>query len=329
MSIVKINDKHYLRVDWTLGSSKNNAINFYSQVLEYLKEKLQNSHMVIIILEYMKHMPLYAYYELPRPENGNYFKKCYLQITSRNDNFNNYDTKQSGLIEDEKFVFDFMRLVVDKDQNNFADSSIHKENILYLFSKHAIKTQLVINKTYYIYNSLIRSIPKYQDHKYLYTVTVMIEPNSTDINNTFGVAVQRILNKYNICNIHLEMNIDIKNYINNMYYMVNFSNNREYNEKGTEFIHPFFQNIIKENFPEFYNALSFRQRIKIYNNKLTLFKSTVNRICDEDDGRQVYTEVPDELNNVFIKIKHLFFKSMYVNDVGCSVNSITISLRKN
>ena len=64
MSIIHKGNDTYLRVDWSLGPSKTEAKQYYEHILNMLKETLQNSPMIIIILEYMRHIPLLEKYQI-------------------------------------------------------------------------------------------------------------------------------------------------------------------------------------------------------------------------------------------------------------------------
>jgi hypothetical protein len=332
MSIVKIKDTQYLRVDWTLGASKNNAIKFYSDLIDYLKETIQNSPLVVIIVEYSKHIPLFQYYSLPKTLNGNTFRNMFLNCSgiARADQIGNKTGIMSGCfidINDIEFIKYFLKII--SNVNNFTDIDEEvTQNILHLFSKFAENITFIINATYHINSIYIRSIPEFKNHKYYYTIAVTFNPKFSDINNKFVVNIQKINDIYSNVYTSLQTNIITEDYINNMYYMVNFSHNREYLGKGVEFIHPWFRKIIKDNFPEFYNAVVNVKRVKIYANKLNIIYTTVARVCEE--SKELYTDIPDELNNVFLFVSRLMFKiSIKILESGTFVTTLVIALRKN
>jgi hypothetical protein len=349
MSIIHKGNDTYLRVDWSLGPSKTEAKQYYEHILNMLKETLQNSPMIIIILEYMRHIPLVGKYRIfTRPKGED------IILDSKGLNFVNltfyiYDIdkykkgsrfsdlgieinldNQYGIVNYKPFLEDFVRICYSK-YPKVVDTP--KELIIYLFSKHigSYTPGIQFNYPYIIQ---CEDINKYSDKKTYHNYSIMFNVNKDTkalFNDKFDVDITE-LDTYITDYLPLMRSNYLfnNNYINNMYYMVNFSDKRHYINKGVKFLPNAFQQIINKNFPMFSTIECQNNRITIQSGKLYVIRENI----DQDikmEMKKVKIPVPEELDNMFICIKELEFKFDICKSSRKNMLDavITISLIKN
>jgi hypothetical protein len=311
MSIIDNKDGKYVRVDLALGSSKTNAIKYYSSVIDYLKEILQNSPMVLIILDYMKHIPFFAYYDIT--SIGDLSNKFYgfnidFYTTDKENAIKNTICRficNKTFINDSMFIFDFIKN--SKLENGTIVEFPSKEIILCLFSKHGtsknftdgnfsrLRNIIMFNKNYIITSNQIEQSCGIYLNKNIY-ITIVPTPEDKLFNDKFDVIVS-FSDKEEI--MITEYNYYMENYVNNMYYMVNFSKHIKLEGVSVNFLHPFFRRYLKEQFPKLYESKTKEYEINIKSCSLYIIKRRI--LYEEYDGDIKTTiKIPPELDNVFV-----------------------------
>jgi hypothetical protein len=320
MSIIENEYGRFIRVDISLGSSKKKAIDYYTALIDMLKYYVQNSPVVVIIAQYVKHMPLYVYIKhmkkLPKDSPK------YETINDANVTFT-----YAGVDDDHNYD-DLYGIVNGGEKYKIIDTEESIECFKELMNKNLVdnKESLIWFISKYLYNSL-RGISGYDlidmNFNQYYTIeidnliySICIVPKNQDLlfNDKFDIVLQKH-QKGHPGNYHLDKIPTVfgHNFINNMYFMFNFSRDCIFHNKGIEFLHPCLANIIKEKFSEFYKLEAKQKVIVIQDYVLYIQYSDFkgNEVGCVDDGCAEIIDLPPKIDNYFIFVKQLKFKTDY------------------
>lgn len=305
-------DIPYLKIDIALGASKTGAIEYYKNILNMINKHISEFGIATIITKYIQHIPFHVY--IPTFASKNKLrkdKKIHMLYEVENSDRPEYDGCFSliqencgGYCVEEKDAIEYINRL-DKLQLIY-----NKELLIYFFSKYANKFNV---KNIDYDNSLSNIIfGKYYIitlKKFAYGISIFPSKNDGLFNDKFDISVKKIpLNKISD-EIYFENPIFTDNFINNMYYTVNFQQECTFGDRGIEFLHPFFRDFIKKNFTDFYNSNPDSKYIDIDNGTLTIVHLNSTGAV-KDSSMKIAT--PPELDNYLIFVDMINF--MVVNE---------------
>jgi hypothetical protein len=302
-------------IDWTLGPSKTNAIKYYADILELLKTLIGNSPHIIKVVEYIKHIPLTIKY-------ANINTKIFLPYHS--------DIKCAPIeIKSPEFIKDFIRLCYDKYLEPYQWDRqelviIPNEIIFYLFSKHNSKDlPIMLNNPYKL---TAHSISKNTDCSLINDYYIIIYPSDKKMmfEYNYDVVIRKFSNSY-IKNFNFLMkspNTSDTHFVDNLYYIVNFSNSAVFFGRGMHYLPKFFRDTIAKRFPIFSNLKC--QSITICTNSqtktLSIVKENISTSILVIDNIFI-TKIDPGLNNLFTFYSLFIFKHKYYKSSSGILNS--------
>jgi hypothetical protein len=298
-------------VDWAIGPSKTNAVNYYIDILNMLKQLLGNSPHIIHVVDYLRHIPLITKHDhinsfIPY----NYENNC-IPI----------EIKNSG------FIKDFIRLCYSKYlepyQWNKQDTVfIPNEIIFYLFSKYNSKDlPLALNIPYKL-SSL--NIANNSNCKLLNDYYIIIRPNNKQMmfEYNFDIIIRKYSNSHNVNFNNMLKILSYKHFIDNLYYTINFSNSISFSGKYTDWLPKYFRDTISNMFPNFSNTKYHKSTIVIDSKTKTL-KVIKEKIYPPflPVNNVFITKIHPSINNLFKYYSVLIFKHKYHKSYSNFMNS--------
>jgi len=209
-----------------------------------------------------------------------------------NDELVNFYTE----IKNENFAHDLINL-----------KYVNNESVMYLFAKYskidAYFPQLSINLLYLVNTSQgpIKFYFTLNQNEVVFNEVYVLNYNSNKTNIINNVKSDK---KFKFP-VEFPNLYDNPNYVKNMYFTINFSQTATFYDKGLEFIHPIFRDVIKERFPSFYESKYSSRYIEMGNSQLRI----IHMGCIAEEEQKMYkTPIPKELNNVFINVSKFIYE---------------------
>lgn len=323
-----------LKYNISEGTSTTNSLNYYARLIDILKDYVENIYITLkCIAEYAKHIPIITYINLRLDgyddgHNGRKYKHIYLTIFDFGYEKYINDTRISSK---KKIGIDFNNQIIDIKNINFINDLlkvryINNESIMYLFAKYSRLDfhfpKLCINKVYSIPGQHIEFYFALNKKEAIFNEIYVLNYNSPTLNIVDGVITDKKFSypcgKDNI--------YDNPNYVKNLYFTINFSQTATFYDKGLEFIHPILREMIRVNFPSFYDAKYNSKFIEMGGGQLKIIYC--NDILIEQNPNKIKILIPPELNNSFINVKSFKFELLSYKKNKEIYNEIVITICK-